>query len=873
MDQFVDHLFADRLGRSEALLSDIDAIAILAELVRDTSPHLGGTLSRRIDHFFPTGSRLLHALEEMRLEQVAERPAAPETSGNGLVHLYQQFYDRVQREGYSTRGSRYADVARGISGIRFEDISTLVLAGFFSFTRSEQCVARRLDSLDNTVFLYQAGPGLCESVAGLHSTFPPVGGGQTRPVPVLHRSPDIHGEVLALSSQLADLRRRGETLDETTVIVLPSADALFPVREWVLPLLEDGDFNVSLPYPLARTPVVGFLRDLFHVIGSMDGDRIYAPAYRGFTLHPYIKNILWKGDAEPTRILFHEIEKYQAKSKARTFFRLADLEDDLWLWGHVADLVARTGVMVTPDEVREHVEGIHRRTLVPLLDAETVGEFAAGVMEVVQYVADASTARFHPLFREFVLATLRSLNELVDSRLQGRTLPDRMAYAALVQRVLEGGSVPFAGTPVRGLQILGLLETRNLQFTRVFLLDVNDDLIPGPDEIDPILPPAVRQTLGLPDRSLQQRIARYHYDLLVGAASDIHLFYREGGGRARSRFLEEEIWRREREQGKLDDGAMTEGLQYRLSVATTVPPPLTKTPQVLGRLKTMRYNVSALDTYLSCPLRFLYRSVLRLGEAEEVTGELEASDVGKIVHAILADLLRPALGVPLTADSLDPRRVGEIAESHIRSAFGTGLLGERFLIRAQLLRRVQEVVEQYLLPLCTEHAITVMGVEQDIVCTRHGFTLTGRMDRIDRRSGRTMILDYKTGREAGGLTVRMDRLAMDDRSTWRSAVGSLQLPLYALLLCATEGVPVTGVDCAYVFLGEGRVTTDIEVDAFRDTLVPEERMEKLDGLLQRILREVNDPEIPFTATEDLEGECPRCIFQTICGTEWTGRRL
>jgi hypothetical protein len=871
MDQFIDYLYADRLEREEPNLPDIDAIALLAELVRDTGATVGGSVSRRIDHFFTTGGRLLRALEEMRIELVSAGPHEQDIPGNELVSLYQRFYDRVRQEGYVTRGSRYADVSSRITEITFVDVPTLVLAGFSSFTRSEESLVRHIDTLDNAVFLYQAGPGIRERVAAYHTAFPPVPEDPPRATPVLHRAPDVHGEVLALSSRIAELRRRAEPLDERTVIILPSSDALFPLREWVLPLLETDAYNISLPYPLGRTPVASFLRDLFHVINSMDGERMYAPAYRAFTLHPYVKNILWKGDAEPTRIMFHEIEKFQAKTKARTFFRLAELEGDLWLWEHIADLVGGTGVEIKPDEVREHMVEIHRQTLRPLLTAGSIGGFAAGVMEVIQYVAEASTARFHPLFREFVLTTLRSLQEIVESRLRETVLGDRSAYAALVLRVVEGASVPFAGTPVRGLQVLGPLETRNLRFERVFLLDVNDDVIPGPEEIDPILPPAVRRALGLPDVSLRQRIARYDYDLQIGQASEVHLFYQEGGGKARSRFVEEEIWRREQEQGKLDDGSMTEGLRYRLTIATTVPDPLPKTPHVLGRLRTMRYNVSALDTYLSCPLRFYYRTVLKLGDADEVTGEVDASDVGKLVHAILADLLRPAMGKQLTPDHLASPRLEEIAESHIRAEFGTGLLGERYLVRAQILQRLREVVEMYMIPGCTEVPTTVLGVEQDIVCTRHGFTLTGRMDRIERRGDHTIILDYKTGQSVNGLTVRLDRLAVEDRTTWRSAVGSLQLPLYALLFALTTGVPAAELDCAYVVLGSGDVRAGIEQNAFRDGLAPEERMGKLDELLSLILREVNDPTLPFAATEDLKGECTGCTFRTLCGTEWVGR--
>src|SRR5208283_8394 len=176
--------------------------------------------------------------------------------------------------------------------------------------------------------IFQEGAGLKEQLKDLAITYH--GPEKPSPEPELHfySSPDTHGQVLALGKALETGLAASAALDEKTVIVLPSSETLFPLVRHGLSSLHEDTYNVSMGYPLHRTPVFGFLNNLMELSASTDGDRIYIPDYLKFVLHPYTKNIYYKGKSETTRILFHSVEERLLNRKAKTFTSLAEIEAD-----------------------------------------------------------------------------------------------------------------------------------------------------------------------------------------------------------------------------------------------------------------------------------------------------------------------------------------------------------------------------------------------------------------------------------------------------------------------------------------------------------------------------------------------------------------
>jgi hypothetical protein len=161
-------------------------------------------------------------------------------------------------------------------------------------------------------------------------------------------------------------------------------------------------------------------------------------------------------------------------------------------------------------------------------------------------------------------------------------------------------------------------------------------------------------------------------------------------------------------------------------------------------------------------------------------------------------------------------------------------------------------------------------LEQAVSVHSGGHSFTGRIDRIERRGDRHVILDYKTGRDDSRVRIDIDKLNADDRSTWRGAIGSFQLPIYMLLYSESRHVPIGSIQPAYLFLGRNDIKPDIEVGVGGTKHTASDVYEHVKPVIFSAISEILDPTRSFEPTDELHKTCPACPYRAICGTSWTG---
>ncbi len=876
MESLVDMMYRDELGRRDVEVGELDALALLFAMHRAAQTRFGAGQLDTLEAFLPLGRRLFAALEELHVGEITVSRLR-EISGNVqfdsgamLAGFYEEFYARLQAEGACTAAMKLSMCAAQADELHIPSASRVILAGLYAFSATGRVIVRRLLRLDKTYFVIHDGPGVSGRLREIgidHAPSPPV----SRSSAIhLYRAADTHGEVLGLARVIDTLRRDGNAPDERTVLVLPSADALFPVVQWILPRIPDH--NISLGYPARRTPVFGFLTGVFQAMRSMADGNVYAPDYLRCVLHPYVKNIRW-GEAEgATRILFHTIEEFLAEEGAWTFFSLDDLESFPGLLERCAGAVHAAGLDVRPADIRAHLTGIHDAILRRFAGTENLGDAARRTIDMLMFIADTSPAHRHGLFRQFVVEIIGGLDRIATSRLADVRAAGAAGYALLLRTLMEETVVPFSGTPLSGMQILGPLETRNLQFDRVCMLDVNEDLLPGGGDVDPLLPPQVRTLLGMPGRREHEEETAYQFFTLLAGAREAHLFYREGGKKEKSRFIEQLLWERQRSRGSVDDQQDVSIVELAVDLAPGLPHSIAKTPELQSVLRGLTFSATSLDTYLRCPLRFYYGHVLGLSEREDVEGEIDRASIGIFVHHVLAEFFRGTEGTPLTESSLDAGRLDRLIVTHFERSFGRDQRGPRLLTRLQIQTHLREFLTAYRLPLVGAVPVVVLAVEKSMKVEIGGFRFRGKADHIERRGERTFILDYKTGSKPERYAIRFDALDPSDRTTWPGAIGSLQLPLYALLYSGTTGEPADLIRPAYVMLGTDAISSDIEYPLFGDKDDPVKCLAAITSVILKLVREIEDASVDFVPASDLRKECPNCQFQGLCGTMWTGGR-
>ena len=876
MDEFIEHVHDESLELRGRKLEAIDAVSILYTLHAASPEHLGKKSFLTPDTFFPVGMKLYNDLEELYIEGVPSKKVReidsiageniPEPTARrlqSLSYFYETFYRRIGEDHFSTRSSRYRAVSENIDRLNLDRFRKVIFAGFFALTESEKRIFRSLMKRENTLFIFQEGEGMKKKLSDLGISaqrgFTPTG-------PEIHcyKSPDSHGQVLGVGTLLKKRIDRKERLADNTVIVLPSAETLLPLFHQALSLLDPDNYNVSLGYPLQGTSLFGFFNNLMEVVTTMDGDRLYVPYYLEFILHPYTKNIYFQGRADITRILFHTIEETFIEKRTRKFLSLSELESDEAILGSIKEKVLSVEPGFTLKMMREHLEAIHAHTIRKMLSFRDVEDFAKKLKEVVEYLYQNSTARLHPFFYPYSESFLTHLDILSRSLMKEIRFQEVASYFTLFKKYIMTAYTPFAGMPLRGVQVLGFLETRNLKFENVLFLDANEGILPDTTREDSFLPFKAKQVLGLPTYLDREEIMFYTFDTLVRGAKEAHLFYVENDEKEKSRFVERCLWGRQKREGKRDDKSYIKTIQYAVNLRDTNPSPIHKSMEMIGFLKEYPFSATSLNTYLTCPLRFYYEYVLGLREREVISEEFEKEEIGSFVHLVLLNYFKGKTGSVLTEKEMNLKEFEKVIRKHFEEQYGKDPTGEIYLLRNQVERHLKDFIKHYQVPKIREFQTKILGLEQRIDVVKDSFKLGARLDRVEKRGERIAIIDYKTSANKNYLDIRYDKLDPKNRDSWSEAISTLQLPFYLVTYSALTGEKPEDVDCMFLLLGKTRINSDIEVPLFKNETEFKEHFGNLTQVIFGLLREILNPDQPFLPTIDPKNHCSGCAYGYLC---------
>ncbi|HTX20202.1 MAG TPA: PD-(D/E)XK nuclease family protein [Bacteroidota bacterium] len=872
-DSFIDYLAQEHLGLHLSPLEPLDAIALLHPIYLAEEHRPGGSHFEDLEEFLPLGQKLFAELEEVRIAQIPERRLREVlsgiTAGNAasFQRLFEQFYAEAEKSQLATRSMRYGIVADSAENIDLAGFRRVVVAGFFALTEAERRIFSRIRGLENAVLIFQQGIGLGVELERLGIPVDLPAPSQKRPNVSFYQCTDTHGEVFALTNLLAGLKDGNPSEIDESVVVLPAAEALFPVYHGCLPLFGEQGYNISLGYPLLRTPVFGFVRALLELLSSRVGERFSVPRYVEFILHPYTKNIRLGGDPEKTRILFNTIEEHFLKGTSASLVALQELEEDDNLLARASDRIGGIGAELPPGDLKAHLRRVHDMTIRVFDGIGSVGEFANALIGVLRFVDEESTARLHPFFYPFAAALVESLERLCSSLLAPKRLASTEAYVSFFRTYLATVEVPFTGTPLHGLQVLGFLETRSLHFKNVYLLDANEDTLPGNRGNDVVLSTKVRESLGLPTYRDLERGAEYYFNGLLSGAANVHLFYVQEGRREKSRFVEKLLWERQQEARVADTAGLVQSVRYSFQLGNRPPAPIPKTQKVLETLRKLPLTPTRLDAYLRCELRFYYAHVLRLNEREILDEEIAQSDVGTLVHAILRSYFIPLRGKRMTKETLSREELDRRIDEEFSLRYGANPVGAAHLMKIQVRKHLQDFLALYQMP-ALDRPIELIDVEVKLEGELYGVRMTGMLDRVEARQGTTVILDYKTGSNDRFTKIDFDDLLPEVRESWNDHIGSLQLPLYAMLYSKARGIPIERVRPAYLFLGKQEIDGKIETPLFVDDETAAEQMALMDEIAGRLVSEIFDLNVPFRPPRRLEQECRNCPFKVLCGTQW-----
>lgn len=662
--------------------------------------------------------------------------------------------------------------------------------------------------------------------------------------------------VTAVPKRVGQAKAAGLLLDalpedvapESVAVVLPDENLLFPV----LHSLPEGlrDVNVTMGYPLRNTPLYGLIDILLTLHenaarlrpGSDTEQVYYFRDVVAILRHPYIHGLANDESRETMRLITQENMIYLAPGY---FFRYA------------ADHILR--FIFTPWDglgtAIEHLLAIFMRL--------------KGAFEARQRSENPL-----PTVETEVLYQCHTLTKRLQDKL-GKYLEQRElgTFLRIYREVLVGASLPFAGEPLKGIQVMGMLETRVLDFEHLIVLSVNEDIIPPKQQQNTLIPYGIRKAFGMPTFEDKDAVYAYHFYRLLQRARHVQLVYDTEpdslGGGEKSRFLaqiEAELCPVNPEL-KVTHGTFT----FPMSPEKNPPITVRKQPDVIEKLlafgQEKGFSPSALNTYLECSLRFYYRYLLQLREKSVPEETMEDNTFGSVLHGALEQLYQPFIGKTVEREMILP--LMELVDGAVEHVFKERTHSDNVTTgRNRLLLGVIKDLVRQMLEMDMEAApIEIMGLEEELeatVITKHhpdGLKIRGFVDRIDRVQGRIRIIDYKTG-QVDRIKVA-NFIELKDGKPKREA---FQLGTYAFLYHRNhqpDRAVYPGI-FAMRNLQEGFMTLEYGPQQVSD--FDQHSLAEFEGLLVNIFEDILDPEIPFVQTED-DARCRFCPYQVICNRQ------
>jgi len=855
--------FMQKLSGGAELMEPLDETALMLNILPSAEGKALSILRKDPALAYYWAGTLTAAVEELDLELVADdalrevRLASEETSRIArdllacLSDLRKRFHGGVEAAGKITRGRAYARAARVARTADLSEYDALWIVLPPGVTKAEGRVFEELALRDNVTFLAEG-----EAPPKLALPTPNTMEGAAREPEIrLYSGFDAHSEILGLKNALAADPDPGRA-----VIVLAKPESLIPLLEHVLSTL-DTPYNVSLGYPFVRTPVFALLSALFKLQRSAEEGRYYSRDYLALLFHPYMKNLKDGIESEARRMLAHALEEKLIQGHLAWVY-LDELEKDAAFFDRIGSSMAES---VPGATLAAALIGLHDSFIRPMERAATLAEMSAALSGGLRRLLVHSSAAAYPFSAEYFGAALDFLDGLARSELGAMTAPKGVSLCDLVETLAGGERVPFKGIPLEGLQVLGLLETRTLAFDRVYILDVNEEVLPHGRVEDPLLPQEVRAYLGLPGPKEKEALQDHHFRRLLAASSASHVFFIQSEEAAPSRFIARHIWEREKAAGAVGV-CPSIALNVKLELMESPAPRVEKTPAVMAALEALSWSASSLDQYLNCPMQFYFNRVLGLKERERIDEDVDPTGVGTLLHGALESLYRPMLNRRLGPEDYErlKARVPQVLDAAFAAA-GWEMRGERYLIHRLMESRLRRFLDQD----AERGAFQPLHLELGLDGVLGGRRIRGKLDRVDAVAdgvdGAWRILDYKSGtiRKFMGKRAAANLAKVPEtRAEMIKVVESVQMPVYAWLAAEKLGFSYAAMQVRICSLKESDKTEVLFPDGgYGESLMTGIALPCVLNLLKEIL----NPAVPFEVDRADARTCAYCAFGALCG--------
>lgn len=851
------------IAKADELLSDFEDID--QQMVNPAELFQYLSEAKAIELWHPDGSQLTEA--ERR-----------------YLHLFQslsEYYIRFKEKltvgisGYKGMLTKSLAEDEELTWFHRQSYRYCVFAGFNALTRAEQSIFTNLRKSGHASLLWdldayymepnqfqssQAGlflrklkelqPNLVENRVG-NSLL-----GQAKNIEIIG-APGNVSQAKALGQLLLENYQNGTLMPDRTAVVLADEKLLLPVLNSIPPEL--GNYNITMGLPFRQNPVFAFLNQLLELVNSSSGEDSQK-RYRTRHLIDFFGSAIFSGFINQRKTIADIITQLNSTPAA------------------VVSLSQFLKVQTEADSTSLGAQMLNALHQWPGRQQLSQLRILLDVLGIIgSHLEDYNNEASRQLIYGGLNTAGRMLNRLELLTRQYEHLMDEISLPQIVRSLSANQSVHLRGEPVKGLQIMGLLETRSLDFDHVFVLSANEGILPSVAGSNGFISYDIRMTYGLHGPREQQAVTAYHFFRLLQSPAKVFLLYNTEpnflGGGEKSRYLLQIT----KELSALNPQLIISEKLMGIPVVPplpTMPVQLTKTPEILALLNQKAqtgFSPTSLANYVVCPLKFFLSDVVLIREYKEPGADTGMEVLGNIVHEALREIYLPFL-----LQSVDPtilKNTLKDLEHFVTNAY------ERVMgypvAEIGKTKLVMEVARQYLRHFINFEIISInetgqlpsiISLEEELsvhVNTTAGqIRIKGTPDRIEKIGNEVHIVDYKTGKlEKGELVVNQ----WSDLIESNKKTKSLQLAVYIFLYLKNN---ITSPDTLVKgkIMGFRGVEKGYQFADFLDSR-PEKNtntlLENIESLLVELTENIFDPELTFGQTSDVTN-CRYCQFSNMC---------
>lgn len=641
---------------------------------------------------------------------------------------------------------------------------------------------------------------------------------------------------------------------EETAIILNDETLLTPA----LNALPDSctNFNITMSYPLKNTQLYECIDTwlTIHTTACKNNNQFYFKDLFKFLQHPITQRYINSTRPQNIDDISKSILKFQESSIP--FLTSEDIRDKIF---------SKNKTLFNTIE----------NVFIPWNNS--LANAIIGLLCLIENLKQVFENEGDTLNSEYSFQIFKTINRLQEMTHRFSNIDTGVQSIKLIfNQIFHTISIPFAGEPLNGLQIMGLLESRLLDFKNIIMLSVNEGLIPSNSFSKTLIPFDIRKNFNLPTISEENAIVAYHFYRLLQRSDTIHLLYNSAnsstvGSNEKSRYITQLAFELPKYNPNISVIEHPETIP-NISQKQLLLPIIKKDENIVSRLDEIAqkgFSPSSINLFLECRLKFYFSNILEISEPDELKEEVDAALLGKIVHKVLENLHAPFINRKLEVENVDI--LLKKVEDELESCFETMWQGGNYRTgRNNLLYHVakQWIISflKYEKDLCRGNYVVMeqeVQLEQWITINSNGtekkVKIKGIVDRICRENGIIKIIDFKTGKiEDSDVEIKDFNGFLDNCTKKPKAAIQLFIYLWLYSLSTNNTQPL-----AAAIISLQKLSKKFELTIEKETTISNEILQQTETLLKNIVEEIFDKNQPFAATDDHK-TCQYCDFFELC---------